>query len=308
MKKKKKMHCILENGFEKKKKKKKKILKIYYNETLFFKFLDIQKLFLQFHFLLLLEILSFFFSPHSISIYIQIFIIKKKNNCIKNTYFFSHNKKKMKSDKKIKLVQALWDYEGEKIQNNLLTFKRGDIIKIIKYNETNWWTGQLNGKVGFLPANYTREYLDPSEIKKSVTTIIKTVFKQEANLGLKALKEQNKINISLAKRNSLPHVQKLELKSDFSHHDFKKLTNARTVPISFAKKNIKKSILSSKREELQRSFSDPNINANDPSQVQWKKTEVEETVSVLNDVKSDDGRLVFRIKQKGDQLSISFSF
>eukprot|EP01091_Cochliopodium_minus_P013289 TRINITY_DN4246_c0_g1_i1.p1 TRINITY_DN4246_c0_g1~~TRINITY_DN4246_c0_g1_i1.p1 ORF type:complete len:250 (+),score=72.56 TRINITY_DN4246_c0_g1_i1:126-875(+) len=224
----------------------------------------------------------------------------------------------------IRKAQALWDYEGESLQSNLLSFKKGDIIKIIKSDqETNWWVGMIGGKTGFFPANYTRELLDLSELKKTVKSIINTVFKQEALYGLNQLKESRHHK----KRNSLPQLLNPDeimernstgISSNFINYfnnsiDIKKTNHNQTVPYSFSKKIKKKTILPKKEDknnaggddeedyfkgDLQRSFSDPCLNPNDPSKIKWKKTDVEQTVQVLTDVKSEDGRIVFRIKER----------
>jgi len=52
-------------------------------------------------------------------------------------------------------VCAEWDYEA--IENNELTFKTGDYIKIVSKENDDWWEGILNGFQGFFPANRVRE-------------------------------------------------------------------------------------------------------------------------------------------------------
>ena len=37
-----------------------------------------------------------------------------------------------------------------------LTFSAGDVITITTQREDGWWLGELNGKVGWVPANYVR--------------------------------------------------------------------------------------------------------------------------------------------------------
>ncbi|KAI0463789.1 hypothetical protein LJB42_002794 [Komagataella kurtzmanii] len=44
-------------------------------------------------------------------------------------------------------------YNFEKINDQDLSFKRGDHIKVLK-QEGSWWKGELNGKVGNFPSNY----------------------------------------------------------------------------------------------------------------------------------------------------------
>ncbi|KAF9923773.1 hypothetical protein FBU30_006181 [Linnemannia zychae] len=57
---------------------------------------------------------------------------------------------------KPEVVTALFDYTGE--QPTDLSFKKGDIITVIKKTESrnDWWTGRCHGKEGSFPANYTQ--------------------------------------------------------------------------------------------------------------------------------------------------------
>ncbi|KAL1590965.1 hypothetical protein WHR41_00395 [Cladosporium halotolerans] len=50
---------------------------------------------------------------------------------------------------------ALFDFSGETLGD--LAFKKGDRIRIITKSENvnEWWTGELHGKIGLFPANYT---------------------------------------------------------------------------------------------------------------------------------------------------------
>ncbi|CCE86356.1 Piso0_004840 [Millerozyma farinosa CBS 7064] len=49
---------------------------------------------------------------------------------------------------------ALYTFKGE--QSGDLSFKKGDVIDIVKKSETtdDWWTGRNNGTTGIFPANY----------------------------------------------------------------------------------------------------------------------------------------------------------
>ncbi len=49
--------------------------------------------------------------------------------------------------------KALYDYTGNE-QLRQLSFKAGDIINITNQYDNGWWAGELNGKVGYLPATY----------------------------------------------------------------------------------------------------------------------------------------------------------
>jgi len=48
-------------------------------------------------------------------------------------------------------VIALYDYTG---QNDELSFKEGNLITILDKDSGGWWKGELDGKIGWLPANY----------------------------------------------------------------------------------------------------------------------------------------------------------
>jgi len=56
--------------------------------------------------------------------------------------------------KKTDQAVAKFTFEGE--QDGDLSFKKGDIITILKRteNETDWWTGRIAGKEGIFPSNY----------------------------------------------------------------------------------------------------------------------------------------------------------
>jgi hypothetical protein len=56
-----------------------------------------------------------------------------------------------------------------------LSFAKGDVIKIINKDESGWWKGELNGKIGFLPHNFVVPIVPtattaPVQDKKPVTT------------------------------------------------------------------------------------------------------------------------------------------
>lgn len=51
-------------------------------------------------------------------------------------------------------VTALYDYDAQ--EGNELSFKEGDVIKILKKNDDGWWLGELNGKQGLLPCSYVQ--------------------------------------------------------------------------------------------------------------------------------------------------------
>jgi len=54
-----------------------------------------------------------------------------------------------------KRAVALWDYSGND-EYDQLAFKAGDEIIVIEEDEeSGWWWGDLNGKEGYFPVNYT---------------------------------------------------------------------------------------------------------------------------------------------------------
>jgi len=38
-----------------------------------------------------------------------------------------------------------------------LTFKEGDMIHLVAKDDSGWWSGEFNGKIGLFPANYVSE-------------------------------------------------------------------------------------------------------------------------------------------------------
>src|SRR3989344_2296384 len=51
--------------------------------------------------------------------------------------------------------RALYDFAGNAEQRQL-SFKAGDVINITSQFDNGWWAGELNGKVGYLPATYVQ--------------------------------------------------------------------------------------------------------------------------------------------------------
>jgi len=52
-------------------------------------------------------------------------------------------------------AKALFDYEAATPDE--LTFKAGDIMRIEVKDSGGWWQAELNGKKGWIPANYVEE-------------------------------------------------------------------------------------------------------------------------------------------------------
>lgn len=53
---------------------------------------------------------------------------------------------------------ALFDYEGE--EDDELTFSQGDVIALLELVEQEWGRGQIHGRVGIFPLNFT-EVVEP---------------------------------------------------------------------------------------------------------------------------------------------------
>eukprot|EP01091_Cochliopodium_minus_P020581 TRINITY_DN9030_c0_g1_i1.p1 TRINITY_DN9030_c0_g1~~TRINITY_DN9030_c0_g1_i1.p1 ORF type:complete len:391 (+),score=115.48 TRINITY_DN9030_c0_g1_i1:341-1513(+) len=78
-------------------------------------------------------------------------------------------------------LKALYDYDAK--DPSQLSFKTGDILKLISKNSDNWWMGSLRDKSGYVPSNYV------SELKINVMeeTILETnVFPQKKILERKS--------------------------------------------------------------------------------------------------------------------------
>ncbi|OMJ77605.1 hypothetical protein SteCoe_22774 [Stentor coeruleus] len=52
----------------------------------------------------------------------------------------------------IQSAVALYDFEKEREED--VKFKRGDIIEILEKNESGWWIGRVNNKIGTFPFNF----------------------------------------------------------------------------------------------------------------------------------------------------------
>ncbi len=48
-------------------------------------------------------------------------------------------------------------YEYDATQEDELTIRPDDIIKIIEKFDTEWWQGEVNGQVGVFPSSYVEE-------------------------------------------------------------------------------------------------------------------------------------------------------
>jgi hypothetical protein len=51
-------------------------------------------------------------------------------------------------------AQGLWDFNT--VQPNELPFRTGDVLNIIDSSSGDWWTAEMNGRTGLIPANYVQ--------------------------------------------------------------------------------------------------------------------------------------------------------
>ncbi|KAM3864697.1 GRB2-related adapter protein 2b [Diretmus argenteus] len=51
-------------------------------------------------------------------------------------------------------VRAIYSFRAE--EKDELDFNTGDIIEVLERSEPSWWKGQLRGKIGLFPSNYTK--------------------------------------------------------------------------------------------------------------------------------------------------------
>jgi proline-serine-threonine phosphatase interacting protein 1 len=57
----------------------------------------------------------------------------------------------------VEKVIALYDYESQGDEE--LTLAEGDILTVLGKEDTVWWCGQLNGKIGMFPATYVEPHI-----------------------------------------------------------------------------------------------------------------------------------------------------
>ena len=56
-------------------------------------------------------------------------------------------------------MKALYHYKGKSSRE--LTTRRGDILLLINDSNKDWWKVEIEGKQGFVPANYVRKIETP---------------------------------------------------------------------------------------------------------------------------------------------------
>lgn len=76
---------------------------------------------------------------------------------------------------------ALFDYEGE--EEDELTFSQGDIISLLELMGTEWGRGQIHGKTGIFPLNFT-DVTEP--LPQPVTSAVQTRTTDSGELQISA--------------------------------------------------------------------------------------------------------------------------
>lgn len=66
------------------------------------------------------------------------------------------------------LARAQFDYVTD--EDDEISFKEGDIVKILKIEGHGWWTGEFNGKVGIFPGNFV-ELMQDNQVPPSAFTL-----------------------------------------------------------------------------------------------------------------------------------------
>lgn len=76
------------------------------------------------------------------------------NENLSNSYNNNSNVSTPNSSIEVKKVIALYDYNAN--DENELSFKINDVITIIEKNDSGWWQGELNGKIGIFPSTFVK--------------------------------------------------------------------------------------------------------------------------------------------------------
>ena len=86
---------------------------------------------------------------------------EKHQDWWENSSFFEYY---VESDNKEEIIEpdgakaiALWDFNCENENLRDLSFKKGDIITILRRFSNGWWEGELNGKIGDFPSSFIEE-------------------------------------------------------------------------------------------------------------------------------------------------------
>lgn len=68
------------------------------------------------------------------------------------------------------MVKARFNFK--QINEDELSFSKGDMIIVTRQEEGGWWEGTLNGKTGWFPSNYVREIKQCGELSQGPCSIV----------------------------------------------------------------------------------------------------------------------------------------
>uniref|UniRef100_A0A3B4YFM7 Osteoclast-stimulating factor 1 n=1 Tax=Seriola lalandi dorsalis TaxID=1841481 RepID=A0A3B4YFM7_SERLL len=77
----------------------------------------------------------------------------KKNTVSKHTQIFLQETQQQHKASSTRKVKALYSFHAE--DTDELEFSVGDIIEVLECSDQAWWRGQLRGRTGLFPSNYT---------------------------------------------------------------------------------------------------------------------------------------------------------
>lgn len=60
-------------------------------------------------------------------------------------------------------VLAMHDYSPQHQNATCLSFRAGQVIRVLSQDPSGWWDGQLEGRRGWFPSNYVNADIDPPE-------------------------------------------------------------------------------------------------------------------------------------------------
>ncbi|KAL3996915.1 hypothetical protein ACER0C_009571 [Sarotherodon galilaeus] len=78
----------------------------------------------------------------------------KKKSISKQSLLLLKETQKERKTSHTTQVRALYDFKAEEADE--LEFSAGDIIEVLEVSDQTWWKGQLRGKKGLFPSNYTK--------------------------------------------------------------------------------------------------------------------------------------------------------
>ncbi|KAL0486726.1 vacuolar protein-sorting protein HSE1 [Acrasis kona] len=102
------------------------------------------------------------------------------------------------------IFQALHDYNGTP-ENNCLSFKKGDRLKVLHQKSNTWWWGELDGSKGYIPANFlvpTKSQTEPNQNNDDQINELKAQHAQQ----IKKMQQE----ISLLKDSVEAHLTRIQ--------------------------------------------------------------------------------------------------